>query len=134
MIKLGFDPGRDKCGLAVLDTTGNIMVHAVVNSEEAIFTIKNWCHIYAIDQIVMGNQTTSKQWRETLKAYFPEIPIMMVDERNSTLEARDRYWQLYPPRGLMRLVPRGMRLPPGPIDDIVAILLVERACKYCKYE
>jgi len=27
----------------------------------------------------------------------------------------------------MRLIPKGMRLPPRPIDDIVAILLVERS-------
>ncbi|PSO49633.1 MAG: resolvase [Cyanobacteria bacterium SW_9_44_58] len=129
MLQLGFDPGRDKCGLAILDTTGNIIVHEVVNSEQAVFTIKNWCHVYAIDQIVMGNQTTSKTWQDTLKANFPEIPITMVDERNSTLEARERYWQLYPPRGLWRLVPKGMRIPPRPIDDIVAVLLVERACQ-----
>jgi RNase H-fold protein (predicted Holliday junction resolvase) len=129
MLQLGFDPGRDKCGLAILDTAGNIMVHEVVNSEQAILTINKWCHVYAVDQIVMGNQTTSKAWQNTLKANFPEIPIMMVDERNSTLEARERYWQLYPPRGLWRLVPKGMRIPPRPIDDIVAILLVERACQ-----
>lgn len=127
MLRLGFDPGRDKCGLALLDTTGNIILHEVVNSEQAILTINNWCNSYAIDEIVMGNQTTSKQWREQLNAYFPKIPIVMVDERNSTLEARDRYWQLYPPSGLMRFVPKGLRLPPRPIDDIVAIVLVERA-------
>ncbi|MDJ0527388.1 MAG: resolvase, partial [Microcystis sp. M53600_WE12] len=54
------------------------------------------------------------------------IPITLVDERNSTLEARDRYWQMFPPKGLQKLIPQGMRLPDRPIDDIVAILLIER--------
>jgi hypothetical protein len=49
-----------------------------------------------------------------------------VDERYSSLQARDRYWQLFPPRGLVRLLPIGLREPPRPVDDIVAILLVER--------
>ncbi|HBB34174.1 MAG TPA: resolvase, partial [Cyanobacteria bacterium UBA9273] len=39
---------------------------------------------------------------------------------------RDRYWQMYPPKGLQRLIPKGMRQPPRPVDDIVAILLIER--------
>ena len=51
---------------------------------------------------------------------------MMVDERYSTLEARDRYWLMYPPKGLNLLIPKGLRTLPRPIDDIVAILLIER--------
>ena len=73
----------------------------------------------------MGNQTTSKSWREKIAARVT-IPITLVDERNSTLEARDRYWQMFPPKGLQKLIPQGMRLPDRPIDDIVAILLIER--------
>ncbi len=51
---------------------------------------------------------------------------MLVDERYSSLEARERYWQMYPPTGLARLIPKGMRVPPRPVDDIVAIILIER--------
>jgi RNase H-fold protein (predicted Holliday junction resolvase) len=77
--------------------------------------------------LVMGDQTTSKQWKKQLQEELPEqINIVLVDERNSTLEARDRYWEMYPPKGLTKLLPPGMRQPPRPIDDIVAILLIER--------
>ncbi|AFZ43397.1 Resolvase RNase H domain protein fold protein [Halothece sp. PCC 7418] len=124
---IGFDPGRDKCGLALVQKTGTIIEHQVVNSEQALMMIQQWCEEESIQTLVMGNQTTSQQWRETLQGAFPNLPILMVDERNSTLEARDRYWEYYPPRGLMRLLPKGMRIPPRPIDDIVAILLVERS-------
>mgnify|MGYP000043385429 FL=1 len=132
MIIIGFDPGRDKCGLALMEKTGNIICCEVVISSRALATLKSWSNQYAVSQIVMGNQTTSEQWREELRAYFPDIPIKMVDERNTTLEARDRYWEFYPPRGLMRLVPKGMRIPPRPVDDIVAILLVERSGELTK--
>ncbi len=75
----------------------------------------------------MGNQTTAKQWQQQLKENLPSsVLIKMVDERNSSLEARDRYWQMYPPQGLQRLIPQGMRVPPRPVDDIVAIVLIER--------
>jgi hypothetical protein len=33
---------------------------------------------------------------------------------------------MYPPQGLTRLIPQGMLTPPRPIDDIVAIILIER--------
>jgi hypothetical protein len=33
---------------------------------------------------------------------------------------------MFPPKGLQKLIPQGMRLPDRPIDDIVAILLIER--------
>ncbi|MDR9402261.1 MAG: pre-16S rRNA-processing nuclease YqgF [Halothece sp. Uz-M2-17] len=124
---IGFDPGRDKCGLALVEQTGTIIEHQVVTSEQALMMIRQWCEEASIQKLVMGNQTTSQQWREKVQAEIPHLGIMMVDERNSTLEARDRYWELYPPQGLMYFIPKGMRIPPRPIDDIVAILLVERS-------
>jgi RNase H-fold protein (predicted Holliday junction resolvase) len=124
---LGFDPGRDKCGVAITDEDGQLYYHEVVTSSQAIITLNNLCQKFSLKLLVMGNQTTSKQWKKRLEnELLLSIPIVMIDERNSTLEARDRYWQMYPPQGLMGLIPQGMRNPPRPIDDIVAILLIER--------
>jgi RNase H-fold protein (predicted Holliday junction resolvase) len=75
----------------------------------------------------MGDQTTAKKWKQQLNQELnPALNIVLVDERYTTLEARDRYWQMFPPTGLTKLLPRGLRQPPRPIDDIVAILLIER--------
>ena len=112
MIIAGFDPGRDKCGIAVMESKGKLLYHQVVIAQEAINTIESLLQKFAIDLLVMGNQTTSKQWQEKLNSELPSVPIVKVDERNSSLEARDRYWQMYPPQGLNRLIPVGMRLPP----------------------
>jgi RNase H-fold protein (predicted Holliday junction resolvase) len=124
---LGFDPGRDKCGVAVMNEEQKILDHRVIDALTAIDTLQQLCAEFNIDKIVMGDRTTSKTWRNLLvSSLSPEIEILMVDENNSTLEARDRYWQMYPPQGLQRIIPQGMRLPPRPVDDIVAILLIER--------
>ncbi|MDB9316000.1 pre-16S rRNA-processing nuclease YqgF [Spirulina sp. CS-785/01] len=122
---LGFDPGRDKCGVAVVGEDGVVQFHVVVAASEAIPQLQELVKTHPIQGVVMGNQTTSKQWKAQLEGVL-SVPIYLVDERNSSLEARDRYWQMYPPRGLQRLLPQGLRLPPRPVDDIVAILLVER--------
>ena len=44
----------------------------------------------------------------------------------TTLQARKRYWDIYPPKGLWKLVPLSLRVPPIPYDDVVAIILVEQ--------
>ncbi len=125
-IILGFDPGRDKCGVAVMNAERSVVYHQVIESDRAIAMIQELCQKFAVELIVMGDRTTAKSWRKQLTSNLANIPIVMVDENNSTLEARDRYWEMYPPRGLNRLIPLGMRVPPRPVDDIVAILLIER--------
>jgi RNase H-fold protein (predicted Holliday junction resolvase) len=127
---LGFDPGRDKCGLAIVNHEQEILAHQVVESHQAIATINALISEYEPELIVMGNQTTSKVWKKELTTNLTNpIPIYLIDERNSSLEARDRYWEMYPPQGLIRLLPQGLRTPPRPIDDIVAIILIERYLK-----
>jgi RNase H-fold protein (predicted Holliday junction resolvase) len=81
---------------------------------------------FPISIVVMGNQTGSQTWKAAF-AQLPDPPrVMLVDERYTSLEARDRYWEMYPPKGLNRLMPQKLRAIPRPIDDIVAILLIER--------
>ncbi|PSB16578.1 resolvase [filamentous cyanobacterium Phorm 46] len=124
---LGFDPGKDKCGIAVMGRDKKVCYHQVVQSESAISTIQSLCEQFSIELLVLGDQTTSKSWKQKLtQSLSPEIQIIRVDERFSSLEAKDRYWEMYPPTGLSRLIPQGMRTPPRPVDDIVAIVLIER--------
>lgn len=129
---LGFDPGRDKCGLAVMGEDLQLYYHQTVPAQEAITTIQSLLQKFSISLLVMGDRTTAKQWRSQLEQLSTQLSIVMVDEHNSTLEARDRFWQMYPPKGLAKLVPQGLREPPRPIDDIVAILLIERYLKTSK--
>ncbi|BAY83707.1 hypothetical protein NIES267_31980 [Calothrix parasitica NIES-267] len=124
---LGFDPGKDKCGVAVMGLDRQLQYHEVVSSSSVIAAIDDLYQKYPISLLVMGNQTTSKRWKQQIQEKLSStVNIILVDERYTSLEARDRYWLMYPPQGLNKLLPKGMRTPPRPIDDIVAILLIER--------
>ncbi|MCL2924819.1 MAG: pre-16S rRNA-processing nuclease YqgF [Trichodesmium sp. MAG_R04] len=124
---LGFDPGRDKCGIAIMDKNRQLHYNQVVDSAKITITITKLSQQFDINLIIIGDQTTSKIWQQNLTEIISEkIPIIKIDERYSSLEARDRYWEIYPPQGFIRLVPPGMRIPPKAIDDIVAIILIER--------
>jgi RNase H-fold protein (predicted Holliday junction resolvase) len=122
---LGFDPGQDKCGVAVMEDRV-LRYHQVLLASEVVLQINNLCQQYNVSRIIMGDQTTSRQWKQQLRIVCPDLPITLVDERYSSLEARDRYWQMYPANFLTGLIPQGMRQPPRPIDDLVAMILIER--------
>ncbi|GBO53924.1 hypothetical protein APA_1872 [Pseudanabaena sp. lw0831] len=123
---LGFDPGKQKCGLAVMGLDRKLHFQVVIPSQEAIAKVGSLLDSYPISLMVMGDQTASKQWKAELRSSFPDLRIITVDERYSSEEARLRFWKIYPAQGLMKLVPLGMRSPDRPIDDIVAIILIER--------
>ena len=74
--------------------------------------------------MILGNGTGSNTWRPLLSQL--NLELTLVDERGSSLAARQRYWELDPPNPWMRLLPTGLRLPPRDVDDVVAQLLLER--------
>lgn len=123
---LGFDPGRQKCGLAIVGVDRTLHYHEVVDASSVVEHIEQLRQVYPISLIVMGDQTGSELWKQELGRLKQGPNVILVDERYSSLEARERYWEMFPPRGLTRLLPKGMRAVPRPIDDIVAILLIER--------
>lgn len=123
---LGFDPGRYKCGLAILGVDRTLCYHEVILVEDVVDHIESLRQTYPISLIVMGDQTGAKLWKQELSRLQEAPNVILVDERYSSLEARDRYWEMFPPKGLNRLLPQRIRSIPRPIDDIVAILLIER--------
>jgi hypothetical protein len=91
---------------------------------EAVWpTLADWRRQQGLQGVVIGAGTGGRLWRERLAEL---VPVVMVEERGTTLAARDRYWQLFPPRGWRRWLPAGLRQPPRDWDDVVAQLLLER--------
>lgn len=122
----GLDPGRDKCGLAVVDGAGNCIFHQVVATEKLGESLLKLKEAYSFATLVMGNGTTSKKSEATVRSALPDIELAVVDEYRTTDAARDEYWRMNPPKGLKRLIPRGMLVPPVPVDDLAALILARR--------
>lgn len=123
---LGFDPGRDKCGVVLTQGRNQRLWREIMPADQALSRLQQVRTQTPFELIVLGNQTTAREWRIRLEQAFPTCPVVLVDERNSTLEARHRYWDDHPAQGWNRILPRGLRVPPQPYDDIVAEILVER--------
>jgi len=118
------DPGRSKCGLVCTDPDRSQLDEALILDPAACrATLLGWHQQRPLAGVVLGNGTGSRRWHRDLADLA--LPVLLVDEWGTTLAARQRYWQLWPPRGWRRWLPAGLRLPPGPLDDLAALVLLE---------
>lgn len=124
---LGIDPGRSKTGLALVDGVGKIVKLHIAESQnidnEIVEFIENSCPV----QIVLGNGTNSRDIGEVVQKVLPDVKVTVVEEAHSTEEARTLYWQENPPKGLKKLIPLGLLVPPVPLDAYAAVILVRRS-------
>ena len=123
---IGIDPGRTKCGFAVVTRSGVRVALEVVPSGELTSRVQAAAAGGDVAAICVGHATTSEAVTRLCRTQWPQIPIVVVDESNTTLEARERYYRDHPPRGLLRLLPRGLLVPKVPLDGYAALLIAER--------
>ncbi|MDT8903812.1 pre-16S rRNA-processing nuclease YqgF [Anaeroselena agilis] len=126
---IAVDPGRDKCGVAVVGRRAGVMDKSVVPADRMTAVVAELAARHGIATVILGDRTGSKAAMAALTALRPggrELTVRLVDEHRSTDEARARYWRDNPPRGLARLVPVTLRVPPVPVDDYVAVIIAER--------
>ncbi|MDR7400527.1 MAG: hypothetical protein QN142_05320 [Armatimonadota bacterium] len=123
MTVLAIDPGRDKCGLAVAQP-GRVLHQEVVARDRLAWRVAELAGEYAVHVIVVGGATGSQEVLREVSGLGR--PVETVPEQGSSLEARRRYFRDHPARGLARLIPQGLRVPPRPVDDYVAVILAER--------
>lgn len=125
---LAVDPGREKCGVALLDEGGKVKWQRVVKAGELLDAVADAVEKEAVSVVVVGDRTGSRDFRR----HFAEAGLntktrlAVVDEHMSSVEGRRRYLAAHPGRGLARLLPASLRTPGEPFDDYVAVVLAER--------
>ena len=124
MYIVGIDPGRDKCGVAVLNSGGEIFFEQVIETAEFETVLKNLLAQYKLELAILGDGTTHKNAEKILRGLNLEVKI--VDEKHTTEQARLLYWKKNPPRGWRKFLPTSLQVPPEPVDGIVAEILVKR--------
>jgi len=123
---LGVDPGSSKTGVALLTAAGEIENTEVLLMTDFAAALREFLGQQEIKFCVVGNGTTSVAMQAVLKQLLPQVEIVTMDEAHSTEEARVLYWQLNPPKGLRKIFPLGMQVPPVNLDGLAAAVLVRR--------
>ena len=121
---LGIDPGRDKCGVAILNQAGEILFEKVIATEEFSIAVEKLSAQFDLKVAILGDGTTHKAAEKILRE--KNLSVKVVDEKHTTEEARKLYWKKNPPSCWRKLLPTSMQVPPEPVDGIVAEILVKR--------
>ncbi|MCX7925925.1 MAG: hypothetical protein N2554_08965 [Fimbriimonadales bacterium] len=117
-------------GVAVAERDGDdwrLLFRAIPSLERLRETLEECLHRHTPQRFLVGAGTGAKRLLPRLREWFPDIQWELVEERDTTLQARELYFRYHPPRGWRRLLPKGMRLPPEPYDDYAALALIYRA-------
>ncbi|HRF60296.1 MAG TPA: hypothetical protein PLH94_10350 [Fimbriimonadaceae bacterium] len=127
---LAIDPGSAKCGLALVRRDGQaklvLLWRAICPTEDVLDKLQEASEVAPYQMIIVGAGTRSYDLVHRLREHMPGIGILVVDERDTTQQARERYWEHNPRRGLRRLLPASMWVPPEPVDDYAALIIAER--------
>ena len=121
---LAIDPGKYKCGFVIADFEMKKVEKAIiVKSDMLAKIVKDFRKKESTLKVVIGNGTTSKEHVKNLN--FLGNNLKIVEERNSTLIAKERYFEIFPIKGLRKLIPREILLRNILLDAISALVILE---------
>ncbi len=124
-IFISIDPGSKKCGLLLADIqSGKVIEAGIVSLDKFSELVSLWSKDCKISKIIIGDGTNCKYVANQLKRKN-FLNINYVNERGSTLLARFRYWEIWPPNYFIRWLPRELLFPPENLDAVVALILLE---------
>ena len=122
------DPGKSKCGLVLAEISEKKVYKAIILKSELLENyLRNLITTEDIEQIIIGNGTTSREIRE--KLHFFKKEIITFEEKNTTYRAKARYFELFPITGLKFLIPREIFILNKNLDAISALIILEDYCK-----
>lgn len=124
---LAVDPGRDKTGVALVSADG-LVAMAIVETKALEAQIEAFLGDYTIEAMVCGDGTFHKIVAERLESLSTKygVTLSFIDEYNTTVEGRARYWEHTPRTGWKKFFPASWFMPPVPVDDYTAWIIGER--------
>ena len=85
---LAIDPGRDKCGIAVLSPQGDVLLHEIVPTGALETRVSELAAEYA-PRIIMGDGTTSAAAKARIEAQVGAVTLVVpVDDFAAVALAR----------------------------------------------
>ena len=125
---ISIDPGKNKCGIVVAETSEKKVFKATIIKSELIQEyVRNIINFEEISKIIIGNGTTSRNIIKKLN--FFKKDIITFEEKNTTYRAKARYFELFPISGWKFLIPREVFILNKNLDAISALIILEDYCK-----
>tara|TARA_B100000945_G_scaffold105522_1_gene83618 strand:- start:636 stop:1073 length:438 start_codon:yes stop_codon:yes gene_type:complete len=127
---ISIDPGSKKCGLLLADfKSGKVIEAGIASINKFSDLVSLWNEDYIISKVIIGDGTNCKYIENELKRKNI-LNFDYINEKGSTLRARFRYWEIWPPNFFIRCLPKQILLPPENLDAVVALILLEDFLEY----
>ncbi len=127
---VAIDPGTAKCGFALARRSAEnrieLLWRAIASRDRLLETLDAAEAVAPYALIIVGGGTSSREVVAEIRRERPKIALLVVDERDTTMQARERYWIHHLRHGWRRLLPSTLQVPPDPVDDFAALILAER--------
>ena len=121
---ISIDPGKYKCGFIFADFKSKMVLKAIViESRYLVQHIKTFIGTDNNIKVLIGNGTTSNYHFKSLG--FLENSLTIVEEKNTTFRSKERYFEIFPIKGIKRFLPRDIFLQNINLDAIAALLILE---------
>ena len=121
---ISIDPGSYKCGLIFADFKSKIVLKAIViESSYLVQSIKTFIGKDKNIKVLIGNGTSSNHHVKSLG--FLENNLTIVEEKNTTFRSKERYFEIFPIKGIKRFLPRDVFLQNVNLDAIAALVILE---------
>ena len=121
---IGIDPGISKCGVIVADIKEKKVYEAIViNSSLLLEYVKKKSNNEKNLQFLIGNGTSCKNYIKDLNQLGSSLTI--VEEKNSTYRAKQRYFEIFPITGIKCFLPREIFILNKNLDALAALIIVE---------
>ena len=121
------DPGKDKTGVALVFADGTLGMKKIVATKDYEKEMKEILAERHLSAFVMGNGTRHQIMQQRSEALLADmgipLSVTLVNEKYTTEMGEAWYWKDHPAKGFARLIPKGMRTVPVPIDDYVAWII-----------
>ena len=121
---ISIDPGKYKCGLIFADFKSKRVLKAlVIESRYLVQHIKTFIQNDRNIKVLIGNGTTSNYHVNLLS--FLGNNLTKVEEKNTTFRSKERYFEIFPIKGIKRFLPRDVFLQNINLDAISALVILE---------
>ena len=121
---IAIDPGNYKCGIVLADLEHKIVDEAIVIQGNLL--LKYLKKIFQMDdyiELLIANGTSSQKYIKVLDKLTTKSII--VEEKNSTYRAKQRYFEIFPLIGLKSFLPREIFLIDKNLDALAALIIME---------
>ena len=122
---IAIDPGMYKCGLIVADIQQKkVNTAEVIQSRNFLNYVKNLNEVEKNPKFLIGNGTSSKIYISALSEFTSKL--ITVEEKNSTFRAKNRYFEIFPVRSILKyFLPREVFILNKNLDAVAALIILE---------